>query len=172
MNTPKLLIPLLLLTSCGPVSKFKNSTSYTEQLKPRNIFVIVVADKDTKNCLNYYQGFLIDSLKRNHVETNGTYYCCRDKNTKISDVIRENLPMDNNFTHILAVVITKTIVGYGNTSSRELELDLFSTADQKKIWKGSLAVSMSWFISEDNYREVARKLNETTIKEFKNQGIL
>ncbi len=172
MNNTKLLIALLVLTGCGPVAKFKNSTNYNEQVKPRNVYVFVVGDKDTKNCLNYYEGFLLDSLKSNHVDTDGTYYCCRDKNTKIGDVIRENLPKDNNYTHILTVVITKTVVGYGNTSSRELELNLFNTADQKKIWKGSLTVSMSWFISDDNYREVARKLNNSTIKEFKNQGIL
>jgi len=70
------------------------------------------------------------------------------------------------------VAITKEVIGYGTTSSREVGLSLFNTQNRKTDWSGQAKVNFDWFISDGNYRNVAQKINDLIIKELKKKAII
>ena len=173
----KFLIPSLFLmvalSGCAFQSaKFLTKTEYRGTEKLKSVFVIVVSDKNTKDCMRYYQTFLVDSLKSYNINAEGAFYCCRDKNSDVNAIINSLLPTNKNFQNILTVVITKTIVGRGASSTRELQLDLFGVGGSERLWDGKLSTTFDWFISDENYIAVANKVTKTTLKELKEKGML
>lgn len=160
------------LSSCVLNSKFIQSADYQTSSKVSDLHLAVLGDKDTKEAMDYLSKFLTDSLTKIGIHTTPIYHCCRDKDTDVNSLILEMLPTDYKPNHILTVVITKTIVGYGTTSSREVQLDLFNTSAQKRTWTGKVSVSMSWFRSDQDYRNVARILTKTIMAELRKKKIV
>lgn len=161
------------LSSCSLQSaEFLTKTAYTGKQKLKNVFVVVVSDKDTKDCMQYYENFLIDSLKKSDIDAEGTFYCCRNKNSDMVDIINSSLPSTKYYENILIIVVSKTIIGHGTSSTRELQLDLFDDTTKKKTWDGKLSDTFSWFVSDDNYRKVATKFTMATLKELRSKSIL
>lgn len=173
-KTQLLLIGLIVpffFTSCL-TSEFLESSSFSAKEKVKDLYVIVVGDKTTNQCLEYYKSYTIDSLKAKSINVDGEYFCCRDKDTDMNQTISQLANKNRTSSNILTIVITKVVVGYGTTSSRELQLDLFDVANKKKVWSGKVRVDMSWFISDQNYRDVALKINKVTIQELTKKGII
>lgn len=175
MNLRLSVIMLLMATLSGcnlQNAKFLTKNNYSGAGKLKNLYVIVVSDENTKDCMRYYQNFLTDSLKSYNVATEGTYHCCVDKKTNLNDVIYPLLPKNSTYEYALVVVVTKTVVGYGATSTRELQLDLIGQNEKEKLWSGKLSINFDWFISDENYRVVAKKMNTATVKELKAKEII
>lgn len=167
------LILAVALGGCNFQSaKFTTKTNYTGTERLKNVYVIVVSDKNTNNCMHYYQTFLVDSLKSYNINADGAFYCCRDKYSDMNAILNSELPQNKDYQNVLTVVITKTVVGAGTTSSRELQLDLLGEHGKEKLWNGKLSISFDWFISDENYRSVARKMLNATLKELKEESIL
>jgi len=160
------------LSGCVLSSKFTQSGDYQANTKVSGLHLAVVGDKDTKEAMDYLGQFLTDSLTKKNIKTTKKYHCCRDKDTDLNSLIPKMLPTDYKPDHILTVVISKVIVGYGTTSSREVQLDLFNTSFQKRIWTGKVTVNMSWFVSDQDYRNVAGSLTKTIMTELKKKKIV
>ena len=88
------------------------------------------------------------------------------------DIINSSLPSTKYYENILIIVVSKTIIGHGTSSTRELQLDLFDDTTKKKTWDGKLSDTFSWFVSDDNYRKVATKFTMATLKELRSKSIL
>lgn len=162
----------LELGGCILNSKFSRSEDYQENTKVSDLHLIVIGDKETKEAMSYLNQFLKDSLIKNNIKTTETYYCCRDKDTNMNSLIPKLLPPNYKPEHILAAGISKVTVGYGTTSSRDIQLDLVNTTSQKRTWAGKVTVNMSWFRSDRDYRNVARSLTKTIMKELKKKKIV
>jgi hypothetical protein len=160
------------LSSCVLNSKFTQSGDYQANTKISDLHLVVVGDKETKEAMDYLSQFLTDSLTKNNVKTTKIYHCCRDKDTDLNSLITKMVPTDYKPDYILTVVISKVIVGYGTTSSREIQLDLFNASFQKRTWTGKVTVNMSWFISDQDYRNVAGSLTKAIMRELKKKKIL
>jgi hypothetical protein len=168
-----LLFLIVNLSGCAYQSaKFITKTDYRGTEKLKSVFVIMASDKNTQDCMRYYQSFLIDSLKSYNINAEGTFYCCLDKKSDINAIMNSLLAKNKNFQNILTIVLTKTVVGHGASSSRELQIDLFQMGGQGRLWNGKLSTTFDWFISDENYRAVANKVTQTTLMELKEKGIL
>lgn len=175
--TKKYLLLVISLFACGLSScildsKFSQSADYQEKEKLSDIHLVVVGDKDTKEAMSYLSEFLADSLIKNNIKMTKIYHCCRDKDTDMSSLLPGLLPNDHIPDHVLAVVISKVTVGYGTTSSREVQLDLFNTSLQKRTWTGKVTVNMSWFTSDQDYQNVAGSLTKAIMIELKKKKIV
>ena len=160
------------VTSCTLKSKFSKSDDYQGSSRLSELHLVVVGDESTKKAMSYVNDFLTDSLAKKNIKLTKTYHCCRDKETDMSLLFPKLLPTDYRPEHVLAVVIAKTVVGYGATSSREIDIHLFNTSLQKRTWGGRVEVHMSWFVSDDDYRKVAKSLTKTIMAELKKKGIV
>lgn len=160
------------LNSCVLSSGFLQSSNYLEARKVTDLHLAVIGDKDTKEAMNYVSQFLADSLIRNKIKTSKTYSCCRDKDTDMNAFISNMLPADHKPDNILTVAVSKVIVGYGTTSSREFQVDLFNTTSQSHTWNGSVSVNMSWFVSDQNYRDFAKTLTMAIMAELRKKKIV
>lgn len=167
-----LVITVLLFIGCGPTGRFLQSSDYQKSDEIKKIWLTVVGSEHTTQCFNYLQRYLTDTLSRHGFAVDGSYYCCRDKSTDMSSVFKELVPDTLSDDHILTVVITKDVIGYGATSSRELVVTLYSVNDRKMEWNGKVTVSFDWFISDDNYRNVATKISAIIMKELMSKGIV
>jgi len=167
-----LLLIIVNLSGCI-TANFDNSTEFKENKKVSRVYVIVVGDKQSEDCLNYYKNFLIDSLKTNNIQVDGMYECCVNNKTDLNEYMH-NLLSNKDFTsdHILTAVIKEVVVGHGTSSSRRLQLNLFDTTQKTSLWSGELFIMFSWFINDQHYRDVANKLNETTLTELRNKKII
>ena len=162
----------LLLVSCNfKNAKLKTNTNYTGN-KLDNVFVVVVSDEDTKACLDYYKAFLIDSLNSSLVKTEGAYFCCRNASTDMQAVMQSLVPKESSYKAVLTIVSSRTTIGHGTSSSRQLEVGLFDLEKSVTTWKGTLSVNFSWFISDANYRGVAQDLTKATLKELRKKSII
>ena len=167
-----LLFPVcFLLTGCL-TAKFNKSGDYTGTEKPKSLYVIVAGDEQTEACLNYYKEDMIDSINHHHITATGEYECCVNEKTNLNDYMNNLLTKAQDHPYILTAVITKVIIGYGTSSSRTLQLNLFDIQQRKSVWSGKLTTDFSWFINDQNYRNVAQKISATTIKELKLKGII
>lgn len=167
------LVLIVALSGCtAQNARFITQTDYTGTGKLKNVYVIVVSDNNTKDCLHYYQTFLVDTLKSYNIDADGIFWCCRPDYTNMNSVLNDLLPKNKDYQNLLTVVITKTVTGAGTTSSRELQLDLLGNHGQEKLWKGYLETRFDWFISDANYRTVAKNMLKATLKELKEKGIL
>src|SRR5690349_11345662 len=89
---------IVALSGCAYQSaKFLTKTEYRGTEKLKSVFVIVVSDKNTNDCMRYYQNFLVDSLKSYNMNAEGAFYCCRDKNSDMNAIINSLLPTNKNF---------------------------------------------------------------------------
>ena len=176
MNKKIFLIGITLLTfslsSCVLNSEFTHSGDYQKNTELSDLHLIVVGDKNTTDAMNYLGEFLTDSLLKSNIKTTKLYHCCRDKDTDMNSLIPKLLPNDYKPNSILTVVISKVVVGAGTESSREVQLDLFDAGLQKRTWTGRVKVNMSWFVSDKNYRDVARTLTSSIMEELKKKKIL
>jgi len=162
----------ICICGCGyQTATFTKSADYSGSGKLKNVYLIVVSDKNTNSAMNYYKQQLVDSLKSYGADANGTFYCCRNEKTDIAEVLKQNLP-EKYYEHILVIAITKTVVGHGTSSAREFDLTLFDNEKQGKTWNGSLKSTFDWFVSDENYRAVANKLTTATLAELKKKGML
>ncbi|MCI1187229.1 hypothetical protein MON38_07330 [Hymenobacter sp. DH14] len=160
------------LNSCVLNSKFSQSSNYQEAQKVSDLHLVVIGDKDTKEAMNYVSQFLADSLIKNKINTSKAYNCCRDKDTDMNAFILNMLPTDHKPDNVLTVAVSKVVVGYGTTSSREFQLDLFNTASQSHTWNGRVLVNMSWFVSDQNYRDFAKTLTKAIMIELRKKRIV
>ena len=165
-------LAFIIFRACGPTAKVTSTKEYKDSIAIKSVHVIVISDQETSACMSYYQRFFVDSLNKDGVRAEGTFYCCRDRKTDIKalmdSLVRGNL--DNQT--VLAVVMTKVVTGYGATSSRELQLVLFDVEKQEVTWKGKLSADFSWFVSDENYQTVAHKMTNSTLKTLKYQEII
>jgi hypothetical protein len=163
---------LLLLLSCGVQTKFEKSTTYTDTQSPSSLFLIVVGDADNAKCLDYYKQYLTDTLKAKKIKADGfSDYRVTKKNTDLT-FVNDLIEAHKDRPYILTAVVTKSIVGYGASSSRTLKLALINTDDRKVTWSGQLTANFSWYISDADYRNVARQLCLQTITELQSKGIV
>jgi hypothetical protein len=171
-TTPVACLAVILFWACGPTAKLTTQKEYKDSVAIKSVHVIVVSDQETSACMSYYQRFFVDSLNKDGVKAEGTFFCCRNKKTDIKAVLdslaRENL----NFQTLLAVVMTKVVTGYGATSSRELQLVLYDVEKQEVTWKGKLSADFSWFTNDQNYQAVAHKMTNSTLATLKYQEII
>lgn len=175
MRNPYLLVYFLLLagiTGCTLNSKFSQSGNYLEARAVSNLHLVVVGDKDTGEAMRYVGQFLADSLAKRNIKTSNAYHCCRDQNTDMNALIPGLLPTDHRPDNVLTVAVSKVVVGYGATSSRECQLDLFNTASHAHTWNGTVAVNMSWFVSDQDYRNFATTLVKTIMIELRKKKIV
>jgi len=169
------IIVLLLafcLSGCRLHSKFSKSDSFSESEKVSDLYVIVVGDKDTKAAMNYLNDFLTDSLKKSNISVGKVFYCCRDEKTDLNTLIPTLLPNNKRPNHVLTIVITRVVVGYGAISKREMQLDLFNTTSQKRTWTGNLELEVAWFRSDIHFKKAAVELTQSIIAELKKKGIV
>ncbi len=90
----------------------------------------------------------------------------------MNSLFPELMPTDYRPTHVLSLVISKVVLGYGTTSSRDIQLDLFNTSMRKRTWTGTVKVDMSWFRSDQDHRNVAQNLTKTIMAELRKKRIL
>ncbi|PIB35916.1 hypothetical protein BFP72_11190 [Reichenbachiella sp. 5M10] len=164
-------LALGLMTSCGPRAHFKSSSSYQPTNNIEELYLIVVGDEKTKAAYGYLTDNLKDSLS-SYVSVDSKYHCCRDENTDMNVLFSSLRPSSPETDHVLTVVTTKVIVGYGTTSSRELGVALFDIRSQKMVWQGTISASFEWFISDENYRAVAKTLANKIMKELHEKNII
>lgn len=162
----------IAFSGCSPRGKFLRSSEYQKAQPVEKIYVTVIASKDTKACFDYLEDFLKDSLIKHGLSVDSKYYCCRDKKTDVKQVINDMIPPGTDADHILTVMITKDVVGYGTTSSREVAIDLLDTKTSIISWSGKLSVDFEWFISDEDYRNVASKINKLIINELVKKEII
>ena len=160
------------LNSCVLNSKFSQSSNYLDAQKVSDLHLVVIGDKDTKEAMNYVSQFLADSLIKNKIKTSKVYSCCRDKDTDMNAFISNMLPTDHKPDNVLTVAVSKVIIGYGTTSSREFQLDMFNTTSQSHTWNGRVSVNMSWFVSDQNYKDFAKALTKTIMIELRKKKIV
>jgi hypothetical protein len=166
------ILACIFFAACGPTAKVTSQHVYKDSLAIKSARVIVITDKETRDCMNYYQSFFVDSLKTYGVAAEGTLYCCRDKKTDLTALLDSLSPGNSDSHNILAVVMSKVVTGYGTSSARELQLVLLNVDKHEVTWKGKLSANFSWFISDDNYRAVARKMTNSTLDELKKEQII
>jgi hypothetical protein len=164
-----LIIPFI---SCGPSGKVLSSEAYQGKGKVGDVYLAVIGGEETKQCFDYLENFLKDSLIARGLASESKYYCCRDKNTDVNAVLHEMVPSDLNRDHLLSVVIAKEVVGYGASSSREVLITLFNLRQNKMEWSGNVRVDFSWFISDKNYQQVAAKINKLILEELTKKEII
>jgi hypothetical protein len=170
--TPVTCLAFIFFCACGPTAKVTTQKEYKDSVAIKSVHVIVVSDKETSACMSYYQRFFVDSLNRDGVKAEGTFYCCRDRKTDIKALL-DSLGRGNlDFQTLLAVVMTKVVTGYGATSSRELQLVLYDVEKQEVTWKGKLSADFSWFVNDENYQTVAHKMTNSTLATLKYQEII
>jgi hypothetical protein len=159
-------------SACGPTAKITSTKEYKDSVAIKSVHVIVVSDQETSACMSYYQRFFVDSLNKDGVRAEGTFYCCRDRKTDMK-ALMDSLARENpNFQNTLAVVMTRVVTGYGATSSRELQLVLYDVEKQEVTWKGKLSADFSWFVNDQNYQTVAHKMTNSTLATLKYQEII
>lgn len=172
-NIPALAcLAIILFSACGPTAKVTSEKEYKDTIGIKSVFVVVVTDAATRDCMNYYQNFFVDSLKSYGLNAAGTFYCCRDKKTDIKALMDSLAPAASGYQTILGIVMAKVVTGYGASSQRGLELQLFDFGKQEVTWKGKLRADFSWFISDENYRSVAHKMVNSTLDALKYQEIV
>lgn len=163
---------LFLLFSCGVQTKFEKSTTYADTQSPSSLFILVVGDADNSKCLDYYKQYLTDTLKAKNIKADGYGDYRVTKKNKDLSFVNDLIEAHKDQPYILTAVITKTVVGYGASSSRTLKLALINTEERKVTWSGELIADFSWFVSDADYRNVARKLSLQTITELQSKGIV
>jgi hypothetical protein len=169
---PVACLAFIIFCACGPTAKVTTQKEYKDSVAIKSVHVIVVSDKETSACMSYYQRFFVDSLNRDGVKAEGSFYCCIDRKTDIK-ALMDSLGRGNlDFQTLLAVVMTKVVTGYGATSSRELQLVLYDVEKQEVTWKGKLAADFSWFVNDENYQTVAHKMTNSTLATLKYQEII
>ena len=161
---------VFFLSSCGPTVRI-STTRLEAREKMNPVHVIVMGDYETDNAMNYVKQLLTDSLKNNSIEVTSTYTCCRNKATDVNKRIEALLP-DPAPRYVLAAVITKVVIGYGTTSSRELVIDLWDSENKKSIWHAKLHIDVAWFRSEKSYHKFAKKVNDEIVAEMKRRKIV
>jgi hypothetical protein len=166
------LLSLITLVSCSPRGKFVLSADYQNAEPLGRVFVPVIGSKETNRCFDYLEDYLKDSLTGHGLSIESKFYCCRDKHTDIGQLVSEMMPTNLHADHILTVAVTKDVVGYGTTSSRELVIVLFDTKDMKMTWQGKMKIDFDWFVSDENYRTVAKKINDLIISELIKKAII
>jgi hypothetical protein len=169
---PLFCIALIFADACGPTAKVTTDKDYADSVAIKSVFVIVVTDAATKDCMNYYQHYLVDSLKSYGINAQGTFFCCRDKKTDIQAIMDSIAPGTGSYQNILGIVMSKVVTGYGTSSERELQLMLFNEEKHMVTWKGKLSANFSWFISDANYQAVAHKMTKTTLESLRYQQII
>ena len=138
MKRPYLLFfPLLLSLSGCLTAKFNSSGEYQEK-KLSNLYVIVVGNKETKACMGYYKDDLVLALDTSHLTATGDYECCIDEKTPINDYMNGLLRNVGEHKYILTAVLMETVIEYGASSSRTLQLDLINMEEGKSVWTGKL----------------------------------
>jgi hypothetical protein len=65
----------IFFSACGPTAKVTSDKDYSDSVTIKSVFVIVVSDAGTRDCMNYYQNFFVDSLKSYGIKAAGTFYC-------------------------------------------------------------------------------------------------
>ena len=170
---PAFFLALIFLAGCGPTAKVTTKTEYKDTLVIKSVHVIVVSDAQTQACMAYYQRYFVDSLKRYGVAAEGSFYCCVERKTNLKTLV-DSLGQEYmaNSQNLLAVVMTKTVTGYGTGSSRELQLLLYNTEKQEVTWRGKLAADFNWFVSDENYQKVAHAMTNSTLKTMKYETII
>jgi hypothetical protein len=136
-TTPAALacLAFIIFWACGPTAKVTSTKEYKDSIAIKSVHVIVVSDQETSACMNYYQRFFVDSLNRDGVKAEGTFYCCRDRKTDIKAMMDSLARGNLDFQTLLAIVMTKVVTGYGATSSRELQLVLYDVGGGRPaVW--------------------------------------
>ena len=178
-----LLLPALLLFSgcantlqVGSGARFNPTQQYTGGIKLEKIYLIVVGDEPTKQCLDYYREFLSDSLAVRHVGVTSTYDCCVDAHTNMGERLNgllSNLSTAaNQYPYVLSAVITRASIGHGTTSGRTMQLNLFDMHTGHSVWGGKLSQDFNSFVTDAQYQKVARKFVDKTIKELGVRGLI
>ncbi len=172
MKKLNILAVMFLVSACSFQSaKVLTKKAYTGEGLDR-VFVIVISDNDTESALKYYKQFLVDSLQHNNIAAEAVFKCCVDKKSDLKEEVVALLPDAAKHRKVLSVVINKAIIGYGTTSTRELQLNLLEFDKKEMSWSGKLTCSFDWFISDANYRAVANKMVKATLKELRKQHII
>jgi hypothetical protein len=170
--TPVACFAFIFFWACGPTAKVTSQKEYKDSIAIKSVHVIVVSDKETSACMSYYQRFFVDSLNKDGVRAEGTFYCCRERKTDMKALMDSLARVNPDFQNLLAIVMTKVVNGYGATSSRELELELYDVEKQEITWKGKLSADFSWFVNDENYQTVAHKMTNSTLVALKYQEII
>jgi hypothetical protein len=163
---------LLCLVSGCITTKFNSSNLYTEGDKVAKVHVIVFGNAETNTCMDYYRSYIVNGLRSHNIEANGFYQCCVNIDFNINDHANAILKEYRAYDNVLVAVVTKTVVGYGTTSSRTIQLKLVNLPQNKVTWSGTIATDFQFFISNQNYKKVAEKLSETTLAELTAKGII
>ena len=161
---------IVLISACTHVH-FMSSSLYQKKNDINNIYLIVIGDEKTRSAYNYVTENLEDSLK-SYVNIEAKYHCCRDGRTDMKELLSSLNPSSEYTDHVLTVVTTKVVIGYGTDSSRELEIYLFDSSIQKMVWYGEVLASMDFFVSDDHYRALAGKLSSKIMEELHLKGII
>jgi hypothetical protein len=163
---------ILVAVGCGPRGRFLQSSEYNKMDDLNKVYLAVVGSEKTNQCFRYLMNYLDDSLSQRGLIIERNFYCCRNEDTDMKQVMSELIPSDVSADHILAVVITRDVVGYGATSSRQLVVNLYNTKYRELNWSGKVNINFEWFISDKNYEDVAKKINQLIIDELTKKGIL
>lgn len=165
------ILACILFAACT-TSKVTSQREYKDSVLIKSVHVIVISDKSTRDCMNYYQNFFVDSLKGYGVSATGTFYCCREQKTDVIKLLDSLSSANQDAQNFLAVIMSHVVTGYGTSSARELQLVLLNTEKHDVTWKGKLSADFSFFVSDENYRTVAHKMTTATLNELKYEQII
>jgi hypothetical protein len=166
-----LTLVMVMFSGCITTS-FTTSSLYEENKKVEKLHFIVFGDKETNACMNYYKGYVVNSFKEKNIEADGIYQCCVDIDYNVNEHISASLSKNKQYDYLLVAVVTKAIIGYGTSSARTVSLKLFDLPQNKEVWSGTLVANFSFFMGDQDYKAVAKKISDKTLAELTLKGII
>jgi len=86
--------------SCSPRGKFFQSSGYESTQQVEKLYLAVIGSDETNECFDYLEDYLKDSLTSHGVTVESKYYCCRGKNTDVTQVGNDMIPAGPTASHI------------------------------------------------------------------------